>query len=274
MINQVGFNTAATFNQPMVNPMQNKLNIIIPCIRLEESSDSACLTSTASGYFRRGALESEEFDDVIKGIKLIFLNNLKPKILIVGVGKAQEPFSHLAVIRSLLGGKLSESDVDLNCVDLQSKISDENLEKFAYLDVPEPLFAKDSFEQVKNPINGGNGWRVKQDIFDYLKDVFNDSQKTWWNTRIEGFPAIYHENKYDMVSINNVLMYVKTAEEKIQTMKNLHTMLKINGILITDNYGDGYFRVEKPERELMKWIHNEYMQYFKKLAPGIWQKIK
>jgi len=218
-----------------------------------------------SNYFRRGQYygsQKEEFKDVVSALKLVMSKNRKPKILIAGLGDAQEPFSLLAVIKKQ-SWKPLKSAVDLNCVDLQPKISDEALDGFSYLDAnEEPLFAKKSFDYVeKAHPKSHSHYKVKPKIFEYLKSVFNDPEKTKWDTKIEEFAAAAPEKSYNMISINNVLLYIEDKEAAKTTMQNLSKMLKKNGILVTDIFDDFY-------KETFDCLKD-----FKKLNPGIWKKM-
>lgn len=224
----------------------------------------------ASNFFRRGQAylsQSEKFADVEKTIKLVFKQEKKPKILIVGIGKAQEPFSFLAVINSFLKGKNLNKALDMHCVDLQPKISDKDLMGYSYFDAGlKPDFAIDSFDyEIINEPNyiysSRYKYKVKPNIFEYLKKVFNNPIKTKWDTKIQDFSKTAPAKTYDLISINNTLGYISNKEEVIQTMENLSNMLKKNGILITEVYDDWY-------KELFPCLKD-----FKNLMPGIWQKL-
>ena len=269
MIAPIQFNTIKAFNRNKSCSAQNLCKNITFAARpeydiLDKNED---LDVRASHYFRRGKLlgsQKEEFKDVIDAIKLVFSDNQKPKILIVGIGKAQEPFSILATIKNLVKNKPLNSVVDLNCVDLQPKISDVDLQKYAQLKFnSKPLFAKNSFDRVKDPkYQGYYYYKVKSGIFNYLKKVFDNPTKTKWDTKIEEFSASCPPKTYDMISINNTLGYLKDLETKKTTMNNLSKLLKINGVLITD-VDDSFYR------QIYTCLSD-----FKNLNPGIWQKLR
>lgn len=217
----------------------------------------------ASVFFRRGtsyACQSNKFADVVKTLKELYKLQPAPKILVVGVGKAQEPLSYLAVIKDLNKTKPVESAVDLHCVDLQDKITDGNLEKYAFMQEYEsPRFAEESFENIsKNPKK--NLFRIKPELLNYLKKIFNNPEKTKWETKIQDFAIACKSKVYDMVSINNVLLYIRNKKERIQLIQDLTRIIKENGFLVTD-----------PDEEIyMKKILN--MENFKRINDGIWQK--
>lgn len=267
MITPICFNTFTQYNnRDKFNSSQKKPNVTF-CSRPEYDYFDKNYDVRASNYFRRGqsyGSPAREFIDVINAIKLVLSTENKPKILIAGVGEAQEPFSFLAVIKSLTKNKALESVVDLNCVDLQPKISNEELDNYAYLDVSlEPIFARTSFEYIENPTyKDYRNYKVKPDILDYLQEVFNNPEKTKWDTKIEEFSAICPKESYNMVSINNVLMYMKDEPTIKITMGNITEMLKKDGILVTDIYDDCY-------KKMFSSLEN-----FKNLAPGIWQKMR
>jgi len=220
----------------------------------------------ASNYFRRGQFygsQKEEFKDVVNAIKLVMSENKKPKILIAGVGEAQEPFSFLAVIKDQLGWKPLKDAIELNCVDLQPKISNGALNSYSYLDcVESPLFAKKSFDYITQPeYKSYFHYKAKPEIFDYLKEVFNNPEKTKWDTKIEEFAAISPEKSYNMISINNTLGYIEETNAVKTTMENISKMLKKDGILITDIY-DAFYK------ETFNCLKD-----FKNLNPGIWKKM-
>lgn len=233
------------------------------CARPEYDRLASEFSVRASNYFRRGGCygcASEEFKNVVDVIKLVCSNNKKPKILIAGIGEAQEPFSILAVIRDTHKRKPLESVVDLNCVDLQPKISDSDLDNYAYCDSLEPMFAKRSFDYVENPTyRSYYPYKVKPEIQDYLRGVFDDESRTKWDTKIEDFSAQCPAESYDMITFNNTLGYIEGKDKVLETMGNICRILKPNGILITDPY-DQY-------REMFPVLSN-----FKKISDGIWQK--
>ena len=221
----------------------------------------------ASSFFRRGlcyGAQDAGFKDVVDAIKLILATEKKPKILVAGIGeRAQEPLSILATIKSLKNRPL-KSVVELNCVDLQPKIPNGNLKECAFLDdiKSPPMFAQDCFEYSKVPSeNGAYHYKLKPDILKYLKKVFNNKSKTKWDTKIEEFSSVCPEKTYDMVSINNTMGYITDEKAAKSVMENIYRMLKTGGILITDAYDDFYKRTF------------QCFQNYKRIAPGIWQKV-
>ena len=219
----------------------------------------------ASNYFRRSpyyGCQDIAFVDVIKAIQYIFSKVSKPKILITGVGKAQEPFSVLTVIKNMHNDKSLEAVVDLNCVDLQPQILMNKLDKYAYLDVGVfPKFAEDCFEYIQNPpYPKTTNYKIKPDILKYLEEVFNNPEKTKWDTKIQDFAAKCPDNMYDLIFFNNVLPYIFDLKDARITMENFSRILKSDSLLITDFYEEEYKDVFK------------VLDKFKIFAEGIWQK--
>lgn len=209
-----------------------------------------------SNYFRMYG----GFEGIINALKLVYGRIPRPKILIVGVGRAQEPFSILAVIKNMFKGKPIESSVDLNCVDLQPKISGEKLKEYSILDSwNTPDLAPEAFEQFrKNENTRFESYRIKSELVRYLGDVFNDPNKTKWDTKIQDFSAACADNTYDVVSMNNVLDYI-TDSEKEMVIKNLGRMIKPNGILVTDAIYASY---------VSRLLRSNFML----IEKGVWQK--
>lgn len=260
MITSMRFNSATTINRNKSNSAQAKPNINF-CARPEYEKllrDNTDVSPLTSSFFRRFL---ERFPDVISSIKIVMKQEQTPKILIVGIAHAQEPFSYLAVIKNLKKRKQLASIIDLNCVDLQPKISDKNLEEYAYLSNKKPpRFAKKSFDYIENPnYKKELHYKVKPDILNHLKEVFNSPEKTKWDTKIEEFAESCPEKTYNMVSMNNVLMYVEDDKEKERVIKNISKILKKDGIFITD---------------MGRSIIENGLKDFKERAPGIWQKLK
>lgn len=260
MITPLSFSTITPNNRKRLNLAQKRSNITF-CARAEyESLPNVYFDPLMSDFFRRGVYnhQSKMFKDVVKAINKIYSQTLKPKILMVGLGRGEEPLSFLAVIKDKFKNKPLESVIEMNCVDLQPQIHDEDLMGDAHLPLfHKPKFAKTSFEV--NLISGT--YYVKKNIIEHLLNIFKDTQKTKWDTQIEEFGATCPKETYNLISMNNVLLYITDEEAKVNTMEKVSQMLKPKGILVTD-------------------IHESYkhrfkcLQKFKKLAPGIWQKLR
>lgn len=238
--------------------IRNKSNVSFCAENANKKPVVEYLGPQISLYFRKGFKRS--FNDIVNAIRTVMTIQQLPKILIVGVGKAQEPLSYLAVIQNMFKFKPIESLVDLNCVDFQPKISDEKLaeySKYPLKTVPE--YASGGFVST-NDVYHPNVF--KPEITQYLKNIFNNPNKSRWNTKIEDFAEICPKETYNIISINNVLMYIKNHDAVIRTLENIAGMLKVNGVLITDECVDNYPSTYK---FLSDFIH---------LAPGIWKKIK
>ena len=83
------------------------------------------LSLRASSFFRRGVVlgETSYFKDIIDVFSTLFNKNTNDKksILIVGIGRSQEPFSYLASIKELIKDKKLKDVLNLQTVDLQAK---------------------------------------------------------------------------------------------------------------------------------------------------------
>lgn len=197
----------------------------------------------ASSYFRRGAQygsADKNFQDIVTIFQKIFNENTnKPvKMLIAGIGKSQEPFSYLAVIKDLTTKKLDDV-IDLNIIDLQSKPIKENLFKNSYYEYShQPEFAANSFiKDYKDKIifNSLPGYyRVNDDIFNFLNKTYSDHTKSKWESRLQETIIKYNSSEFDIISVNNTIGYIDNSTERINTLKNIYRSLKENGILITD----------------------------------------
>ena len=112
---------------------------------------------TASSYFRRGPVygsPSDKYEEIVDIFKNLLTkeNKLPQKMLIVGIGNSQEPFSYLATIQDIIKDKNLKSVLDLYTVDLQSKPTTQKLfyDSF-YDDKFEPIYAQSSFVYNKTP---------------------------------------------------------------------------------------------------------------------------
>ena len=192
---------------------------------------------TASSFFRRGpyyGTPSADFQNLINIFNDIFSVPMqKPKkMLIVGIGESQEPFSYLAVIKDIIKDKTLEEVLDLSIVDLQSKPNKEKLFRNSFFDNNrEPEFARDSFVKEKSLCSHPR-FRVKNKIFNYLESTYNDSKKSQWETRIQDSIQECRQT-FDIISINNTFGYICDSE-RIVTIKNVDRILEKGGLFITD----------------------------------------
>lgn len=225
---------------------------------------------TASSYFRRGPFygsPSEEYIDVVKIFNNVFsVNDHKPKnILIVGIGDSQETFSHLATIKKILNGRKLNKNVKLYTVDLQSKPNNYKLFKSSFYDSPfYPEFSGESF--IKDDIEHGYGinlhYRVSDDIYEFVRDSYNNRRKSKWDSRIQEVVRHYPDNKFNIISANNVISYIAPTEDAAQTVIQLKRTLKPKGYLITDPIKYSYMK--RPE----------VMNNLREVYEGIYQKIE
>lgn len=251
--------------------------------------------STVSCYFRRGSvlLSGGGYKDIENLYAGIFEKPDKQKqILIAGIGSSQEPFSHLASIKGIIKDRTLKDNVDLYTVDLQSKPSEYELKKqafphmFEYEKFPkyaQKSFVKDSYdrwfvnpdrESEMNPVDKYLyslmfpellqkilHYRVNDEIFDFLKGTYDNSAKSKWDSRIQEAILDYPDNKFDVISANNILPYIQPEADEIETIKHIGRVLKPKGYFITDPYE---FRTES--------LKTAGWKNFKEIAPGIYQK--
>lgn len=105
-------------------------------------------------------------------------------------------------------------------------------------------------------------WKTLLLLRIYLYHTYNNKQKSLWSVRIQDVIELYPTEKFDVVSINNVLVYIDNDDEYFKTLKNLHRIIKPGGTIITDaNFLEEYSQVGNK---------NEFIT----LGTGIFQKCK
>ena len=105
-------------------------------------------------------------------------------------------------------------------------------------------------------------WRVKDEIFEFLEKTYNNLQKSKWDSRVQETILDYPDNKFDIISANNVLPYIVSKKELAETVKNIVRTLRPNGYLITDPYEYPYHVKILSECDNMK-----------QTSLGIYQKV-
>lgn len=246
-------------------------------INFEHHSDFAKLNDkypvmvTVSSYFRRGGkygMPSSDFSDIMHSLKLFFNKKMdissddRVQMLIGGIGNSQEPFSILAAIKYLIKEKKLKHVLDLYTVDLQSKPTRNTLFKQSFYDyVGMPAFVPSSFIEEDGRYYGLESWkkyRVNNDVFQYLLDVYNDPEKAQWESRLQEVIPKYRKNKFDIICVNNTLGYIEDKNLRIKTVKNIEKALKPGGVFITDTYSD-YSDIFSPENadEIYKGIYQK-----------------
>lgn len=208
------------------------------------------LSLRASSFFRRGVVlgETSYFKDIIDVFSTLFNKNTNDKksILIVGIGRSQEPFSYLASIKELIKDKKLKDVLNLQTVDLQAKPTKNILLSCTHYGGfwgKEPMFAKSSFikyAQMYGDTVLQTGFRVNDEIFDYLYKTYNNKSK--WATRIQDDIKNYPDNSFDVLSMNNVLGYIEDDDEYYSTIKNMPRIVKPNGFIITDTICENLFQ--------------------------------
>lgn len=220
------------------------------------------LSLRASSFFRRGVVlgETSYFKDVIDVFSTLFNKNTNDKksILIVGIGRSQEPFSYLASIKELIKDKKLKDVLNLQTVDLQAKPTKNILLSCAHYGGfwgKEPMFAKSSFikyAQMYGDTVLQTGFRVNDEIFDYLYKTYNNKSKSKWATRIQDDIKNYPDNSFDVLSMNNVLGYIEDDDEYYSTIKNMPRIVKPNGFIITDTICENLFQKVGVDKMLTK----------------------
>lgn len=195
----------------------------------------------ASCFFRRdGITSSDSFLDIIKVFKTMFEGEIKTpkKMLIVGVADSQEPFSYLTAISQIRKDKPIEELLDLYIVDLQSAPNKNKLHKDSYaIEELIPNYARGGFIKSMRPSSYFYSVRVRDDLFKFLKNTYNNPEKSKWESRIQEVIKDYPDNYFDIVSMNNVIFYLPNRD-KSPTMENIYRTIKKGGLYITE--GDLY----------------------------------
>lgn len=213
------------------------------------------------------------FENIIKIFKTVYQQNKKPKILMVGTGEGQELLSILTVIKTICKNKNLEDASDITCIDILPKLTHEQFIKatkitrgvtFLPENIKETLECKKD-SSFKYPIDYFNNEVISQ-----AKSIINNSEKTKWNTSIQDFSAASLPNQYDIILMNNVLMYIENSPEKLTLMQNINKMLNTNGYLITDSLDD----YSNSENRIFweRYIEPYLKSNCKKNSHGIWQK--
>lgn len=246
--------------------------------------------STQSCYFRRGVValaNNEGFADIENLFCKIFQSKLnKPKkMLIIGIGHSQEPFSYLASIKGIIQEKPLNKNVDLYIVDLQSKpeYNKLRLDAFPSLSPYEtfPKYAGKSFikdvkfpntepnnlspieyyiyTQMHKPAHPSKDYRVNDEILKFVNEAYNNPEKSKWDSRIQEVITDYSDNEFDIVSANNVFGYL-SDDDYLKTLKHIKRIMKTT---------DGYFISDPYFQDVQS---SEVLSTFRKLNPGIYQK--
>ena len=197
----------------------------------------------ASSYFRRGRSygpPSDDFSDVICCLKDIFFRKTPGmvKMLIAGIGDSQEPFSLLAVIKKMLQNNRLKDNLDLTIVDMQSKPRKKRLFYQSFLDCAgKPRYMSEVFIKDNGEKYGFENWkhyRVNDEILEFLRNTYNNPEKSYWNTRIQDIIKTMPDETFDVVSINNTLGYIDNAKVIKETANHVMRTIKKDRIFITD----------------------------------------
>jgi len=104
--------------------------------------------------------------------------------------------------------------------------------------------------------------RVNDEVFEFLENTYNNPEKSKWDSRIQDVIQTYPNDKFDIISANNILPYIISDGENAQTVKHIERTLKPNGYFITDPYDH-----PRHIKELNKYDN------IKKIESGLYQKI-
>ena len=249
--------------------------------------------STQSCYFRRGVValaNNAGYTNIENLFCKIFQSKLnKPKkMLIIGIGHSQEPFSYLASIKGIINSNPLNKNIDLYIVDLQSKPEYKKLRLnafpnfFPYEEFPK--YASKSFiKDVKYPHSEidvkdlppleyyiysklhesstpNKEYRVNDEILNFVNETYNNCVKSKWDSRIQEVITDYSDNEFDIISANNVFGYL-SDDDYLKTLKHIKRIIKTT---------DGYF-ISDPYFQNVQ--DSEVLSSFKVLNPGIYQKI-
>ena len=103
--------------------------------------------------------------------------------------------------------------------------------------------------------------RVNDEVFEFLENTYNNPEKSKWDYRIQDAIQTYPDEKFDIISANNIIPYIIFENEIAKTIKHIERTLKPNGYFITDPYDYPYH-----VKELNKYDN------IKKINSGIYQK--
>ena len=220
----------------------------------------------SSSYFRRGRYYGapiDSYQDVIDTFRHVFKDKKYPKsMLVVGIADSQEPYSYLASIKEIVGKKPLRKALDLHIVDLKSKPDDYEVYHSSFFDNEcVPKFSLSSF--VKD--DGIQLYKVNDEIFKYLKDTYDNHLKSKWETRVQDASSQYPPESFDIISIHNVLPYIKdrSGQSGVEsTLENLYRSLKPGGILIADPYHVKYS------------VSSEIFDIMEEIYDGIYRKLE
>jgi chemotaxis methyl-accepting protein methylase len=86
-------------------------------------------------------------------------------------------------------------------------------------------------------------YKVNNKIFKYLMKTYNNKQKSQWETKVQDASSKYLPESFDIISIHNVLPYIKDRDGQKGvdlTLENLYRSLKPGGVMIADPYFMNY----------------------------------
>ena len=232
-----------------------------------------------STYFRRGNILNKDYDNdfnkVQKAFEDVWMRTDKPKMLVVGIGRSQEPFSYLTMISELAVDKKLEDCIDMHIVDLQSMPDRETLFKDSFYDRADiPRLGlkgfvyddrENAYRQSRIFPDNKSRYRVNDELFEYLWNTYSNTEKSKWETRIQEAIKEYPKESFDIISINNVIPWIRTQEDRVTVMKDCVDCLKSGGVLVTDPYAF-------PFGEIDYFNNDRIINDCKKMGDGLYVK--
>ena len=170
--------------------------------------------STASCYFRRGAVLlscAKGYDNIENLFLKIFNQNLNtPKnMLIIGIGKSQEPFSYLASIKGIIKNNTLKKNLDLYTADLQEKPTHMDLKQSAFCDLFDyqsfPKYAENSFVKDSTKIWLESNNKNNLNPVDELLSHYN----RWIELRQQGYSAKTISEIFIHLCVNSLFLLTK-----------------------------------------------------------------
>lgn len=217
-----------------------------------------------------------DLKDIVNTVKLAYQKEKQPRFIIIGLGKGQELLSLISCIKSVFPSNKLEKIVDIDCVDLQPRLSEQEFQKSTKI-LRDIAFLPESIKKTIYRCEDESDKYVRhtfsQDVIDIASNILYKGDKTMWDTHAEDFTALCEPEKYDLLLINNVLMYINDNNpKKAKLIPNCGRILKTGGFLNTESESD-YTNIKNADF----WrVHiTPYLQSnFKKMFYDIWQKLK
>ena len=159
--------------------------------------DFQSYNSTVSCYFRRGSVVlscAKDYEKIEQLFSKIFKSDTSNprKMLIIGIGKSQEPLSYLASIKGIIKDRTLKHSVDLYSVDLQSKPNHLELKDNAFCDLFDyqsfPRYAKSGFikDSTRNWLENNEKREFSNPLEQIVSAIFSIGDK-WKELKDKGY---------------------------------------------------------------------------------------